>query len=57
MAERALAAKQLAAELLLEIADGAAERRLRDVALLGGLREVERLRHGEEVTDLMHFHD
>jgi len=27
-----------------------------NVAFLGGAREVERARHGEEIADLMHFH-
>ena len=26
------------------------------MAFLGGAREVERARHGEEIADLMHFH-
>ncbi len=51
-----LAPEQIAAELALELADGAGEGGLGDVALLGGAREIERSRHGEEVADLMHFH-
>ena len=53
---RPLAPEQIAAELALELADGAGERGLGDVALLGGAREIERARHREEVADLMHFH-
>ena len=53
---RALAAEQIAAELALELADGARERRLGNVAFLGGAREIESPRHREEVADLMHFH-
>jgi len=56
MAERALAPKQVAAQFLLEIADGAAQRRLRDVTFLGGLGEIQRFRHRQEIADLMHFH-
>ena len=53
---RALAAEQIAAKLAFELADGAGERRLGDVAFLGRAGEIERARHGEEVADLMHFH-
>jgi len=53
---RTLAPEQVSAELTFELADGAGEGRLGDVALLGGPREIERSRHGEEVADLMHFH-
>ncbi len=54
---RALAPEQIAAELALELADGAGERRLGDVAFLRGAREIEHPRHGEEIADLMHFHE
>jgi hypothetical protein len=54
--EMALAAEQEPAQLLLELLDGAGERRLGDVALLGGAREVERLADREEIADLVHFH-
>ena len=53
---RALAPEQIAAKLAFELADGAGERGLGDVALLGGAREIERARHREEVADLVHFH-
>jgi hypothetical protein len=54
--EMALAAEQEPAQLLLELLDGAGERRSGDVALLGGAREVERLADREEIADLVHFH-
>ena len=50
------AAKQVAAELGLELLDRPRQRRLRDVALVGGAREVEHARDGEEVANLMHLH-
>src|SRR5262245_64230227 len=54
---RALAAEQVAAELTFKLADGAGERGLGHMALLRGAREVERARDGEEVADVMHFHE
>ena len=54
--EMALAPEQEPAELLLELLDRAGQRRLGDVAVLGGAGEVERLAHREEVADLMHLH-
>jgi hypothetical protein len=53
---RPLAAEQIAAKLAFELAYGACERGLGHVTFLGGAREIERARHGEEVADLMHFH-
>ncbi len=53
---RAFAAKQVAAELVLELLDGAGERRLRHVALFGGLGEIELADGRQEISDLMHFH-
>ena len=53
---RPLAAEEVAAQLAFELADGAGERGLRHVALLGGAREVERARHGQEVANLVHLH-
>ena len=53
---RALAPEQIAAELAFELADGPGQRRLGDVAFLGGAREIQHPRHGEEIADLMHFH-
>src|SRR5262249_60717978 len=56
MGERALAPKQVAAELFLQIADRTTERRLRDVALVGSLGEIECSRRRQEIADLVHFH-
>ena len=53
----ALAAKQIAAEFGLQLLDGPRQRRLRDVALVGGAREVEYTRDRKEVANLMHLHD
>ena len=53
----ALAAKQIAAEFGLKLFDRPRQRRLGDVALVGGAREVEHTRDGEEVANLMHLHD
>jgi hypothetical protein len=53
---RPLASEQLAAEFALELFDGAREGGLRDVALLGGTREVPRPRDCQEIPNLMHFH-
>ena len=52
----ALAAKQLAAEFVLERADRAAERGDADAALLGRTRKIERVAGGEEVADLVQIH-
>ena len=52
----ALAAQQQAAELLLEKLDRAGQGRLRDVALLGGAGEIQRVRDRQKVADLMHLH-
>ena len=41
----AFAPQQEPAQLLLELLDGAGQRRLRHVALLGGAREVQGVRH------------
>ena len=56
LCRRSLAAKQVAAELGLELLDRARQRGLRDVALLRRAREIEQLRHREEIADLVHFH-
>ncbi len=47
---RPLAPEQVAAEFSLELLDRARQRRLGDVALVGGAREVQRPRDGKEVT-------
>ena len=54
---RPFAPEQVAAEFGLELLDRPRQRRLRNVALVGGAREIQRPRDGEEVPDLMHFHD
>jgi hypothetical protein len=51
-----LAVEERSAELVLELLDGAGERRLADVALLRGAGEIEHLRQRHEVADLLHFH-
>ena len=56
MRQVALAAKQLSAQLFLELLDGPSKRRLRDVTFLGGAREIQQARHGQEVSDLVHLH-
>ena len=53
---RPLAAEQIAAQLAFQQLDGARQRRLRDVALLGGAREVQRPGDSQEIPDLVHFH-
>ncbi len=52
----ALAVEQWPAKLVLELLDRARQRRLADVALLRGTREVQRAREGDEIADLLHFH-
>jgi hypothetical protein len=52
-----LAAKQITTEFGLELLDRPRQRGLGHVALVGGAREVEHARDGEEVANLMHFHD
>jgi hypothetical protein len=54
--EVALAPEQESAELVLQLLDGAGERRLGDVTLLGRAGEVQGLAYREEVADLMHLH-
>jgi hypothetical protein len=44
------------AEFLLEANDGTRQSGLRHVAFVGGLGEIQFLRHGKEVSDLEHFH-
>src|SRR4030095_14881389 len=52
----ALAVEEGAAQLLLERLDGARQRRLRDMAALGGAREIELCAQRKEIANLMHFH-
>ncbi len=54
---RTLAAEKIAAEFCLELLDRPRQRRLGDVARVGGAGEVEHTRDGEEVANLMHLHD
>jgi hypothetical protein len=56
MRSAALPMKQSAAQLLLKQLDCARQRRLRYVAFFRCAREIEFLCHGEEITNLMHFH-
>jgi hypothetical protein len=53
---RTLAPKEVAAQLLFELADGTGQRRLCYVALLCRAREIKRPRDSEEIANLMHFH-
>jgi hypothetical protein len=52
----ALAAKQRPAKLVFQLLDGLAQGGLCNVTDLGGVGEVQGLRHGQKVSDLMHFH-
>src|SRR5438477_12765527 len=56
MRQRPFAAHQFAAEFGLEGAYRTGQRRLRDIAALRRLREVQRIAQRQEVADLMHFH-
>ena len=57
MAVGALAVEQRAAQLVFELLDRPRERRLRDIAALGGAREIERFGQRHEVAHLLHFHE
>jgi hypothetical protein len=48
--------KKIASKFALEVLDRARERRLSDVALFSGPREIEVSGDRQEVSDLMHFH-
>ena len=56
MGEVALAAEQQPADLVLELLDGAAQRRLGDIALLRRAREIARFADGQEIPDVMNVH-
>jgi hypothetical protein len=56
MRELALAAQQLAAELVLQLLDGACQSGLGNVAVLGSASEVEFACYRKEIADMMHFH-
>jgi hypothetical protein len=53
----ALAPEQRPTELVLQHLNRARQRRLRDVALVGGAREVQLPGDRQEIANLMHFHD
>jgi hypothetical protein len=42
---------------VLEELNGTRERRLAHVAALGRLREIERLRYGQEIANLVYLHE
>jgi hypothetical protein len=52
----ALAAKQVTAKLGFQLLDRPRQRGLRDVALVGGAREVQHARNREKIANLMHLH-
>ena len=54
---RALAPEKVATQFRLELLDGAGQRRLGDVALIGPAREIQRPADRHEIADLMHFHE
>src|SRR5271165_6612350 len=56
MREMAFTVKKRAAKLSFQLLNRARERGLRDVALLRRAGEVQFLRDGKKITDLMHFH-
>jgi hypothetical protein len=51
--EAPLAAEKFATKLGFELLYGARERRLRDMALLCGSSEIERLANGQQVSNLV----
>lgn len=51
-----IAREERNADLFFELADLAAQGRLRDVQPLPGLREAQRFGHADEVTKLAEFH-
>src|SRR6516162_733216 len=53
---RTLAPKQVAAELVFEVPNGASERRLRHIALFGSPGEIQLTGRRQEISDLLHFH-
>jgi hypothetical protein len=54
---RPLTPEQIAAKFRLKLLDRPRQRRLGDVAFVGGAREVQHACHGQEVAHLVHFHD
>src|SRR5262249_24990090 len=53
---RPLAPEKVPAQLTFELLDGAGERRLGNVALLGRLGEIQLTDRGKEISALVHFH-
>ena len=53
----ALAPEQVAAQFRFELFDGAGQRRLSNVALIGRTREIQRSGDRGEIADLMYFHE
>jgi hypothetical protein len=49
--------EQRAAQLMLQLLNCPSERGLANVALLGSAREVQRTREGDEIPNLLHFHE
>src|SRR6516164_2602676 len=56
MREMAFAVKKRAAQFSLQLLNCTRERGLRDVALFGRAREIQFLRDGKKITDLVHLH-
>jgi|ERR1700760_2297103 hypothetical protein len=53
---RAFTPEQVAAQLFLELPNGARQGGLGNIAFLGGAREIERAGDRQEISDLVHFH-
>src|SRR6516164_6651507 len=53
---RTLAPKQITAQFLLQLPYSAGQGGLRDVALLGAAREIERAGDRQEISNLVHLH-
>jgi hypothetical protein len=53
---RTLAPKQVAAELVFEVHNGASERWLRHIASFGSPGEIQLTGRRQEISDLLHFH-
>jgi hypothetical protein len=56
MREVSLPPKELAADFVLELADGAAQGRLSHPAGIGSAGEIQRLTYGQKIADLLEFH-
>src|SRR6516225_3153669 len=53
---RTLAPKQVAAELVFEVHNGASERWLRHIASFGSPGEIQLTGRRQEISDVLHFH-